>query len=225
MTSSSRRRASSSRARPRTPPSGRRPESQFFQSWFDFYPLYIAESGGKATMEDGKAQFADEAGQKVAAFWRTMYEEGCRRTRSTTATPSASRRPRWRSWARGRSPSTARTSTGASCRSRPRPASRRRDPDLQRREVDGHVLGVQEPRHGLGVAEVRDQPGAGRRAARGDRPDADAHRPRDDLPGLLRRRTPTTSSSPSRPPAPSRCRTCRTRSRSGRRSATPTRSR
>ena len=51
------------------------PESQFFQSWFDFYPLFIAESGGKATMEDGKAQFADEAGQKVAAFWRTMYEE------------------------------------------------------------------------------------------------------------------------------------------------------
>ena len=27
-------------------------------------------------MEDGKAQFADEAGQKVAAFWRTMYAEG-----------------------------------------------------------------------------------------------------------------------------------------------------
>jgi multiple sugar transport system substrate-binding protein len=51
------------------------PESQFFQSWFDFYPLFIAESGGKATMEDGKAQFADEAGQKVAAFWRTMYAE------------------------------------------------------------------------------------------------------------------------------------------------------
>jgi multiple sugar transport system substrate-binding protein len=51
------------------------PESQFFQSWFDFYPLFIAESGGKATMEDGKAQFSDEAGQKVAAFWQKMYAE------------------------------------------------------------------------------------------------------------------------------------------------------
>ena len=51
------------------------PESQFFQSWFDFYPLFIAESDGKATMEDGKAQFADEAGQKVAAFWQKMYAE------------------------------------------------------------------------------------------------------------------------------------------------------
>ena len=51
------------------------PESQFFQSWFDFYPLFIAESDGKATIEDGKAQFADEAGQAVAGFWQKMYAE------------------------------------------------------------------------------------------------------------------------------------------------------
>jgi multiple sugar transport system substrate-binding protein len=51
------------------------PESQFFQSWFDFYPLFIAESGGKATMEDGKAQFDSPEGQAVAGFWQKMYAE------------------------------------------------------------------------------------------------------------------------------------------------------
>jgi multiple sugar transport system substrate-binding protein len=51
------------------------PESQFFQSWFDFYPLFIAESGGKATMEDGKAQFDGPEGQAVAGFWQKMYAE------------------------------------------------------------------------------------------------------------------------------------------------------
>jgi len=51
------------------------PESQFFQSWFDFYPLFIAESDGKALMEDGKAQFNSPEGQAVAGFWRKMYAE------------------------------------------------------------------------------------------------------------------------------------------------------
>ena len=46
-----------------------------------------------------------------------------------------------------------------------------------------------------------------------------------DVRRLLRRPTRTTCRSPSRPTAPSRCRTCRTRSRSGRRSATRGRSR
>ena len=50
------------------------PESQFFQSWFDFYPLFIAESG-KPLMEDGKAQFGGPEGQAVAAFWQKMYAE------------------------------------------------------------------------------------------------------------------------------------------------------
>lgn len=51
------------------------PTSEFFQSWFDFYPLYAAESGGKQTVEDGKATFDSDAGKKVANFWRTMYAE------------------------------------------------------------------------------------------------------------------------------------------------------
>lgn len=52
------------------------PASQFFQSWFDFYPLFVAESGGKQLVQDGKAQFNSAEGQRVADFWKTLYAEG-----------------------------------------------------------------------------------------------------------------------------------------------------
>jgi multiple sugar transport system substrate-binding protein len=52
------------------------PTSEFFQSWFDFYPLYAAESGGKQLIENGKATFDDPAGKAVANFWATMYSKG-----------------------------------------------------------------------------------------------------------------------------------------------------
>ena len=52
------------------------PSSEFFQSWFDFYPLYAAESGGKQTIEGGKATFNDQAGKDVWNFWSQMYEKG-----------------------------------------------------------------------------------------------------------------------------------------------------
>jgi multiple sugar transport system substrate-binding protein len=52
------------------------PSSEFFQSWFDFYPLFVAETDGKLLVEDGKATFAGDEGKKVAAFWQTMYAEG-----------------------------------------------------------------------------------------------------------------------------------------------------
>jgi multiple sugar transport system substrate-binding protein len=52
------------------------PTSEFFQSWFDFYPLYAAETGGKQLVEDGKATFDSPEGQQVADFWKTMYDEG-----------------------------------------------------------------------------------------------------------------------------------------------------
>ncbi|MDR6906029.1 multiple sugar transport system substrate-binding protein [Agromyces sp. 3263] len=51
------------------------PTSEFFQSWFDFYPLYAAQSGGTQLLEDGKATFNDENGEAVADFWATMYSE------------------------------------------------------------------------------------------------------------------------------------------------------
>jgi multiple sugar transport system substrate-binding protein len=52
------------------------PSSEFFQSWFDFYPLYAAETGGSQLVEDGEATFASEEGNAVAEVWATMYEEG-----------------------------------------------------------------------------------------------------------------------------------------------------
>lgn len=48
------------------------PTSEFYQSWFDFYPLFAAQTG-KQLVEDGKAQFASPDGIKAAEFWKTMY--------------------------------------------------------------------------------------------------------------------------------------------------------
>ncbi|NUR24866.1 MAG: sugar ABC transporter substrate-binding protein [Catenulispora sp.] len=52
------------------------PTNEFFQNWFDFYPLYIAESGGKALVENGKATFDDPAGRAAADFWSQIYAKG-----------------------------------------------------------------------------------------------------------------------------------------------------
>jgi len=52
------------------------PTSEFFQSWFDFYPLFAAETGGTQMVEDEAATFDSDAGQQVADFWATMYSEG-----------------------------------------------------------------------------------------------------------------------------------------------------
>lgn len=52
------------------------PTSEFFQPWFDFYPLYLAQSGGKQLLVDGKATFDSAAGTTVANFWQTMYAKG-----------------------------------------------------------------------------------------------------------------------------------------------------
>ena len=49
------------------------PSSEFFQSWFDFYPMFAAESGGKQLVENNKATFNSPAGDAVAAFWRQLY--------------------------------------------------------------------------------------------------------------------------------------------------------
>ncbi len=52
------------------------PTSEFFQSWFDFYPLFAAETGGRQLVEGGKAQFTSPEGLRVAEFWKTLYAEG-----------------------------------------------------------------------------------------------------------------------------------------------------
>ena len=51
------------------------PTSQFYQSWFDFYPMYAAASGGQQLIASGKATFDDPAGQQVTDFWHTMYAD------------------------------------------------------------------------------------------------------------------------------------------------------
>jgi len=52
------------------------PTSEFFQSWFDFMPLYAAETGGTQLVEHGKPTFDSPDGRKVAAFWHTLYADG-----------------------------------------------------------------------------------------------------------------------------------------------------
>jgi multiple sugar transport system substrate-binding protein len=52
------------------------PDAQFFQPWFDFYPLFAAQSGGQQLVEDGEPQFNNEAGLAVANFWRSLYDQG-----------------------------------------------------------------------------------------------------------------------------------------------------
>ncbi len=51
------------------------PSSEFFQSWFDFYPLFAAATGGKQLVADGKSQFAGPEGMAVADFWKQIYQE------------------------------------------------------------------------------------------------------------------------------------------------------
>ena len=49
------------------------PSSEFFQSWYDFYAFYAAESGGKQLVANGASTFADAAGISVEQLWRTIY--------------------------------------------------------------------------------------------------------------------------------------------------------
>jgi multiple sugar transport system substrate-binding protein len=51
------------------------PTSEFFQTQFDFYPLYAAATGGKQIVADDKATFANQDGYDVADFWQTMYKD------------------------------------------------------------------------------------------------------------------------------------------------------
>jgi len=51
------------------------PSSEFYQSWFDFYPLFAAASGGKQLVADGKSQFNTPEGVAVANFWRQIYDQ------------------------------------------------------------------------------------------------------------------------------------------------------
>lgn len=49
------------------------PTSEYFQPWFDFYPLFIAQTGGKQLVENNQPAFDSSDGQAVANFWRQLY--------------------------------------------------------------------------------------------------------------------------------------------------------
>jgi multiple sugar transport system substrate-binding protein len=65
------------------------PTSEFFQSWYDFYPMYAAETGGKELVENGKATFNSAAGAAVAAFWQQLYAKNLAGKGSYTNDPFA----------------------------------------------------------------------------------------------------------------------------------------
>ncbi|OZG68560.1 extracellular solute-binding protein [Bifidobacterium eulemuris] len=51
------------------------PTNDFYQPWNDFYPLYLAATGGTPLVEDGEATFDNEAGQEVSELFKTLYDE------------------------------------------------------------------------------------------------------------------------------------------------------
>jgi multiple sugar transport system substrate-binding protein len=65
------------------------PTSEYFQSWFDFYPLFIAETGGKQLVENNKPAFDSADGQTVANFWRQIYASKLAPTEAAQGDPFA----------------------------------------------------------------------------------------------------------------------------------------
>lgn len=52
------------------------PTSEFYQPWFDYYPLFIAQTKGKQLVEKGQPQFDSQDGLVVANLWKQMYAMG-----------------------------------------------------------------------------------------------------------------------------------------------------
>jgi multiple sugar transport system substrate-binding protein len=51
------------------------PSADFYQPWFDFYPMFAAETGGKQLIVDGKSQFTSPEGMNVINFWKQIYTD------------------------------------------------------------------------------------------------------------------------------------------------------
>ncbi|GDY48885.1 sugar ABC transporter substrate-binding protein [Streptomyces antimycoticus] len=50
--------------------------SDYTNALFDFYPLYLANSGGTQLVKDKKATFTSDAGRQTLGFWQQMYAGG-----------------------------------------------------------------------------------------------------------------------------------------------------
>lgn len=48
----------------------------FTNALFDFYPFFLANSGGTQLVSDGAAAFTSEEGLETLEFWKTLYAEG-----------------------------------------------------------------------------------------------------------------------------------------------------
>jgi hypothetical protein len=134
------------------------PSSEFFQSWFDFYPLYAAESDGKQTIENGKATFDDQAGKDVWNFWDRCTRTATPPRRSTTATPS---RPEGRDGGRrsvGDRGVRRQGELGCGAGADQGRHGCLAGAHLHRREEHRPVLRLQEPADRLGRPQVRDSP-------------------------------------------------------------------
>ncbi len=155
------------------------PTSEFFQSWFDFYPLFAAETGGKQLVEDGKA--AVRLRGRAAASpssGRTLYDEGLARKEAYNGDSFADGKAAMAivgPWA------IAVYGDKVDWGARPGPdlarARRRRRPTRSATpRTSACTRACENQGHRVGRAEVRDQRGAGRQAAGDDRPDAAARR-------------------------------------------------
>jgi multiple sugar transport system substrate-binding protein len=65
------------------------PTSEFFQPWFDFYPLFVAQTNGKQLVEAGQPQFAGPDGLAVGNFWKQMYAQNLAPKEQATGDPFA----------------------------------------------------------------------------------------------------------------------------------------
>ncbi len=93
------------------------PTSDFFQSWYDYYPAFIAQSGGEQLVENGRPRFDSPAGRAAMGFWNTVYRDKLAPQEAYPGDAMAEGKSApWPPSARGRSPRT-RPSTGVSCRS------------------------------------------------------------------------------------------------------------
>lgn len=48
----------------------------YTNSLFDFYPFFLANSGGTQLISDGSAAFTSDEGLQTLEFWKTLYAEG-----------------------------------------------------------------------------------------------------------------------------------------------------
>lgn len=50
--------------------------SDYTNALFDFYPFFLANSGGTQLVSDGEAAFTSEEGLETLEFWKTLYADG-----------------------------------------------------------------------------------------------------------------------------------------------------